>query len=81
MGNIISALVHVDETTHHMHLNLMPVLDGRLCSKRLFDKVALGELQTYIHEDVGKRWGLPFVCKGNKAMIDCAMLAVEYALK
>ena len=58
LKNIISAVVHVDETTPHMHLNLMPVLDGRLCSKQLFDKVALRELQTDFHEAVGKRWGL-----------------------
>ena len=37
--NIISAVVHLDETTPHMHLNLMPITsDGRLCSKQLFDK-------------------------------------------
>ena len=30
--NIIAAVVHNDETTPHMHLNLMPVTkDGRLC--------------------------------------------------
>ena len=56
--NIISAVVHVDETTPHMHLNLMPIMDGRLRSKQLFDKVALRELQTDFHEAVGKRWGL-----------------------
>ena len=34
--NIIAAVVHNDETTPHMHLNLMPVTkDGRLCSKQL----------------------------------------------
>ena len=56
--NIISAVVHVDETTPHMHLNLIPVLDGRLCSKQLFDRKALRELQTDFHEKVGKKWGL-----------------------
>ena len=56
--NIISAVVHVDETTPHMHLNLIPVLDGRLCSKQLFDRKALRDLQTDFHEKVGKKWGL-----------------------
>ena len=56
--NIISAVVHVDETSPHLHLNMMPVLDGRLCCKQLFDKVGLKELQTDFHEAVGKRWGL-----------------------
>ena len=57
--NIIAAVVHNDETTPHMHLNLMPVTkDGRLCSKQLFDKPQLRQLQTDFYEAVGKRWGL-----------------------
>lgn len=57
--NIIAAIVHNDETTPHMHLNLMPVTkDGRLCSKQLFDKPQLQKLQTDFYESVGKRWGL-----------------------
>ena len=57
--NIIAAVVHNDETTPHMHLNLMPVTkDGRLCSKELFDKPQLQQLQTDFYEAVGKRWGL-----------------------
>ena len=57
--NIIVAVVHNDETTPHMHLNLMPVTkDGRLCSKQLFDKPQLQQLQTNFYETVGKRWGL-----------------------
>ena len=57
--NIIAAVVHSDETTPHMHLNLMPVTNnGRLCSKQLFDKPQLRQLQTDFYEAVGKRWGL-----------------------
>ena len=57
--NIIAAVVHNDETTPHMHLNLIPVTkDGRLCSKQLFDKPQLQQLQTDFYETVGKRWGL-----------------------
>lgn len=57
--NIIAAVVHNDETTPHMHLNLMPVTkDGRLCSKQFFDKQQLQQLQTDFYESVGKRWGL-----------------------
>ena len=51
--NIIAAVVHNDETTPHMHLNLMPVTkDGRLCSKQLFDKPQLQQLQTDFYESV-----------------------------
>ena len=57
--NLIAAVVHNDESTPHMHLNLMPVTkDGRLCSKQLFDKPQLQQLQTDFYEAVGKRWGL-----------------------
>ena len=57
--NIIAAVVHNDETTPHMHFNLMPVTkDGRLCSKQLFDKPQLQQLQTDFYEAVGKHWGL-----------------------
>lgn len=56
--NIISAVVHVDETTPHMHLNLMPIKNGRLCCKDLFNRNELMKLQTDFHEAVGKRWGL-----------------------
>lgn len=57
--NIISAVVHLDETTPHMHLNLIPVTkDGRLCSKQLFDKPQLQQLQTDFYEEVGKKYGL-----------------------
>ncbi|MDE7439403.1 MAG: plasmid recombination protein [Clostridia bacterium] len=56
--NIVPAIVHMDETNPHMHLSLIPVLEGRLCSKHLFDRKALRELQSDSHEKVGKKWGL-----------------------
>ena len=57
--NVIAAVVHNDETTPHMHLNLMPITsDGRLCSKQLFDKPQLQQLQTDFYEEVGKKYGL-----------------------
>ena len=57
--NVIAAVVHNDESTPHMHLNLMPVTkDGRLCSKQLFDKPQLQQLQTDFYEEVGKKYGL-----------------------
>lgn len=44
--NIISAKVHKDETTPHMHVLIVPLTaDGRLCSKELFDRNALRDLQ------------------------------------
>lgn len=56
--NIISAVIHEDESTPHMHLNLMPIKDRRLCCKDLFNRTELTKLQTDFHEIVGKHWGL-----------------------
>ena len=56
--NIISAVVHMDETTPHLHLNLIPISDGRLCAKDLFCPKNLRELQTELHERVGRKNGL-----------------------
>lgn len=56
--NIISAVVHKDETTPHLHLNLVPITNGKLCSKDLYDRKKLSELQTEFYEKVGKKWGL-----------------------
>ena len=44
--NIVSARVHMDETTPHMHLHLVPLTkDGRLSAKELFDRKNLLKLQ------------------------------------
>ena len=56
--NMLSAVVHMDETTPHMHLNFVPINGGRLSSKSLFDKKKLSELQTELWEQVGKKYGL-----------------------
>lgn len=56
--NIISAVVHADETTPHLHLNLIPIKDGRLCAKELYGRKELSQLQTDFHETVGKQYGL-----------------------
>ena len=56
--NIISAVVHMDETTPHLHLNLIPISDGRLCAKDLFCPKNLRELQTELHKRVGRKYGL-----------------------
>ena len=77
--NIIAAVVHNDETTPHMHLNLMPVTkDGRLCSKQLFDKPQLQQLQTDFYETVGKRWGLQ---RGKEGSQKNHLSTAEYKAK
>lgn len=65
--NVISAVVHLDESTPHLHFNLMPVTDGRLCAKELFDRNALRYLQTDFYEAVGKKYGLERGKEGSTA--------------
>lgn len=47
-ANIVSAVVHMDETTPHIHCILVPVKDGRLSHKNVFGgaRDALAEWQT-----------------------------------
>ncbi|HHY0726113.1 TPA: MobV family relaxase, partial [Haemophilus influenzae] len=50
--NVISAMVHKDETTPHLHLLIVPLTkDGRLCAKELFDREALRSF----HDIIAKR--------------------------
>lgn len=56
--NIISAVVHKDETTPHLHLNLIPIDNNRLCAKDLFCPKNLRILQTELYEKAGKKYGL-----------------------
>lgn len=67
LENIISAVVHLDESTPHMHLNMIPVTGGRLCAKELFDRTALRDLQTDYYESVGKKYGLDRGNEGSTA--------------
>ena len=65
--NVVSAAVHLDESTPHLHFNLMPVADGRLCAKELFDRKALRDLQTDFYEIVGEKYGLERGKEGSTA--------------
>ena len=65
--NILSAVVHLDETTPHLHLNFVPINDGRLSSKSLFDKQKLAELQTEFYEQVGRKYALQRGKEGSTA--------------
>ena len=65
--NIISAVVHMDETTPHLHLNLIPIADGRLSAKTLFGRKELQSLQTDFHAAVGRKWNLQRGREGSQA--------------
>ena len=56
----------------------MPVLDGRLCAKQLFDRKELRSIQTDLHNDVGKHWGLE---RGKEGSTAEHLDTVEFKLK
>lgn len=56
--NVLSATVHKDEKTPHMHVNLTPIRSGRLIASEIFTREELGKLHTDFHNSVGKEWGL-----------------------
>ena len=43
--NIAYASVHLDESTPHMHMGVVPFQDGKLSSKAMFDKEELKKIQ------------------------------------
>ena len=55
--NIISAQVPLDERTPHLHLEFVPIKDGKLNARELF-KRPLTELQNEVHKQVFEKYGL-----------------------
>jgi predicted nucleic acid-binding Zn-ribbon protein len=57
--NIISATVHLDERTPHMHFNFVPVTeDGRLSAKSILTRQSLIKQQDDFQKCVGEKYGL-----------------------
>ena len=66
--NVINATIHLDESTPHMHLGLVPVTkDGRLSAKALFNPKELNQLQTDFARLVGAKYGLERGIEGSTA--------------
>lgn len=57
--NIISATVHMDERTPHMHFNFVPVTeDGRLSAKSILNRTDLIKQHDDFYKEIGQKWGL-----------------------
>ena len=67
--NIISAVVHMDEATPHMHLSFVPLTkDGRLSSKELIGgPKGLSQLQEAFYVHMSKRY--PDLSRGISARV------------
>lgn len=59
-GHVISAVIHYDETTPHMHILSVPLTqDGRLSAREIVgNRTNLSRMQTDFFEQVGKEYGL-----------------------
>lgn len=59
-GHIVSAVVHYDETTPHLHIVSVPLTaDGRLSAREIVgNKQNLSRLQDSFFEQIGKNYGL-----------------------
>lgn len=59
-GHVISAVVHYDETTPHLHILSVPLThDGRLSAREIVgNRANLSRMQTEFFEQVGRGYGL-----------------------
>lgn len=59
-GHVISAVIHYDETTPHMHILSVPLTqDGRLSAREIVgNRTNLSRMQTEFFEQVGEEYGL-----------------------
>lgn len=64
---ILNATVHMDETTPHLHLGIVPITqDGRLSAKAIFYDKELKAIQTEFARDVGAKYGLERGVEGSE---------------
>ena len=64
---VLNATVHMDETTPHLHIGVMPITqDGRLSAKTIFTKTEMKAIQTEFARDVGEKYGLERGVEGSE---------------
>ena len=64
---VLNATVHMDETTPHLHIGVMPITqDGRLSAKAIFTKPEMKAIQTEFARDVGEKYGLERGVEGSE---------------
>ena len=64
---ILNATVHMDETTPHLHVGVVPITqDGRLSAKAIFTKTEMKAIQTEFARDVGEKYGLERGVEGSE---------------
>ena len=51
------ATVHMDETTPHMHMGVIPLTNGRLSAKAIFNREALRFIQADLPQKLNEKVG------------------------
>lgn len=59
-GQVVSAIIHMDESTPHLHVMSVPLTaDGRLSAREMVgNRTQMSKCQTMFYEDVGRAFGL-----------------------
>lgn len=56
---VVSAVVHFDEAAPHMHVILLPIIEGRLQGSRVMgDRNRIQAMQADFYDNVGRKYGL-----------------------
>ena len=77
-NNIISAIVHMDEKTPHMHFNFVPVTeDGRLSAKVVLNRTDLIRQHDDFYKQIGRNWGLS---RGEKDGYKKHLSVIDYKI-
>ena len=68
--NMAYAQVHLDETTPHMHLGVVPMTEGKLSGKTVFNRQTLKEIQSDLPEFLkGKGFNIERGIEGSERKI------------
>jgi hypothetical protein len=64
--NVLQGFVHGDETSEHIHISLMPVIDGRLSTKALFTRKELIGFHKDLEQIMNGEFGMTgFILNGR----------------
>lgn len=77
--NVVSATVHMDEHTPHMHFNFVPITtDGRLSAKSILNRVDLIKQHDDFYKEVGKKY---YLARGERNSNKKHLETIDYKKK
>lgn len=64
--NVLQGFVHMDETTPHVHIPLVPVKDGRINANKLFTRKELSSFHTDLDRVMEREFGIPHLVRNDR---------------